>query len=247
MSIPQPPPFARVIGHRGAAGHAPENTLASIREAARLGAAWVEFDVMLSGDGVPVLIHDETVNRTTDGQGRVSDKPLAALQALDAGRWFARRFAGQRIPALAETVETLAALGLAANVEIKPAAGHEAETGLVVGRFLATRWPAGLPTPIVSSFSKAALETLAAEAPRLPRALLVGRVPDDWQTEVRRLGCASLHCSQRHLTRRQAEAVLASGTHLLCYTVNRRSTARKLFGWGVEALFSDYPDRLLDM
>jgi len=97
----------RIIGHRGVAGHAPENTLASIREAAAMGLMWVEFDVMMTKDGELVLIHDESLDRTTDGDGRVPKTSLAELKERDAGGWFDKRFQNERIPTLKETTKLL--------------------------------------------------------------------------------------------------------------------------------------------
>ena len=88
MSVPQPPPLPPVMGHRGAKGHAPENTLAGLRKAAGLGCRWVEFDVKLTADGELILFHDDSLRRTTDGRGAVADKTLAEIRSLDAGRWF---------------------------------------------------------------------------------------------------------------------------------------------------------------
>ncbi len=122
-----PLPLPRWIAHRGGGRLAPENTLAGIRMAARLGFKAVEFDVMLSGDGTPVLIHDETLERTTNGAGRVCDTPDSVLFSLDAGH-------GERIPRFAEAAALCRELGLLANVEIKPAAGHELATAAVVSR-----------------------------------------------------------------------------------------------------------------
>lgn len=245
--IAQPGILPKIIGHRGVAGHAPENTIASIRAAAAMGVAWVEFDVMLSGDGTLVLFHDETVNRTTNGKGRVDEMTLPELQQLDAGSWFDRRFRGERVTTLQETAEVLSELGMNANIEIKPSTGHESETGWAVGRFLATEWPHLLMAPIISSFSTEALEEVAAEAPGFPRGLLMERIPKNWRKETERLGCSLLHCSHRFLRKAQAAEIRDSGIHLLCYTVNERRRAQQLWNWGVEAVFSDYPDRLLDI
>ena len=139
------PGLAPVIGHRGAAARAPENTLAGLRKAHALGASWVEFDVMLSGDEVPLLIHDETLRRTTSGRGRVPALSAAAIRALDAGSWFDGTFAGERVPTLEEAVALLLDLGLHANLEVKPARGFERRTGEVVARTLARIWPADGP------------------------------------------------------------------------------------------------------
>src|SRR6185437_12837650 len=115
------PALPSVIGHRGAASSAPENTLGGMRRAHALGIRWVEFDVRLSGDGHCILLHDDAVDRTTDGTGEAAALDFAALRRLDAGSWFSPDFAGERIPTLEETVALLGVLGLGANVEIKPA------------------------------------------------------------------------------------------------------------------------------
>lgn len=238
---------ATIIGHRGAAGHAPENTLVSLRRAAELGVRWVEFDVMLSGDDVPVLFHDDTLERTTDGRGAVADHAAASLAQLDAGAWFDPRFAGEPVPTLADAMRTLAGHGLGANVEIKPSPGREAETGRIVAKALSDHWPDTLPAPLVSSFSPVALAAAAETASALPRALLVPGVPKDWRRQLEALGCVALHCQSRMLRRARIEEVRAAGYALRVYTVNRRARARQLLSWGVDGVFSDVPDRLLDL
>jgi glycerophosphoryl diester phosphodiesterase len=244
---PALPGLPRVIGHRGAAARAPENTLAGIRKARELGAAWVEFDVMLTRDGVPVLIHDETLGRTTSGRGRVADRTLAELRELDAGRWFAPSFAGERVPTLEEAVALLLELGLGANVEVKPSAGHEAATGEATTGLLARLWPPDGPGLLVSSFSRASLAAAAGAAPGIPRGLLAGRLPADWPAALTGLGCATLHLGQRWLRAAQLELLRGQGVPVLAYTVNRAARARDLLdgGRGVAAVFTDVPDTLL--
>jgi glycerophosphoryl diester phosphodiesterase len=232
----------RVIGHRGACGLAPENTVASFRKAAELGVRWVEFDVHLSADGIPVVIHDDTVNRTTSGRGAVAFLNLAELQALDAGTWFEPRFQGERVPTLEAIVTLLGKLGLGAVVEIKPSPGTEAATAEAAVRLLLQRWPDHLPPPMVSSFKRAALERAREVAPGIARALLVGRVRNGWQREVDRLGCAALHADQRRLDERIVASVTHAGLPLFAYTVNDEARAAELFRWGVAAVFSDRPD-----
>jgi glycerophosphoryl diester phosphodiesterase len=232
----------RVIGHRGACGLAPENTVASFRKAAELGVRWVEFDVHLSADGVPVVIHDDTVNRTTSGRGKVAKLSLAELQALDAGTWFGRRFEGERVPTLEAIVTLLGKLGLGAVVEIKPSPGAEIETAEATVRLLLERWPDQLPPPMVSSFEIPALERAHEVAPGIARALLVGRVRDGWQQEIDRLGCSALHADQEKLDAKTVASVTRAGLPLFAYTVNEAARAADLFSWGVAAVFSDRPD-----
>ncbi|PPR64855.1 MAG: Glycerophosphoryl diester phosphodiesterase [Alphaproteobacteria bacterium MarineAlpha4_Bin2] len=245
--VAQPVPLPKIIGHRGLAGRAPENTLAAFRAASLMGLTWIEFDVMLSGDGNLVLIHDETVDRTTNGTGRVADLTVEQLKRLDAGSWFNPKFRRQRIPTIFEATEAVMSYDLSANIEVKPSKGFEGETGWALGRYLATEWPQNLIAPIISSFSAEALEAVAVEAPGFPRALLVERVPRTWKALTSRLGCSLIHCSQGHLRKKEAERIVETGMHLLCYTVNNARKAHTLWNWGVEAVFSDYPDRLLNI
>lgn len=237
--------FPRIIGHRGALGHAPENTLAGFRRAALFGVRWVEFDVALTRDNVPVLMHDETVNRTTNGKGKLAQMTAAAVRELDAGAWMSAEFAGERVPTLLEAFETLSALGLGANIEIKPTSGREAETGALVAKQVEAAWPEGLPPPLLSSFKQEALVAARDAAPGLLRGYLFNRVGRDWRKEAEALGCVSIHGNQRTLNRQTAAEIRQAGYHLLSYTVNEASRARLLFDWGVEAVFTDYPDRLL--
>ncbi len=239
--------FPRVIGHRGAVGHAPENTLVGIRKAAELGATWVEFDVALTKDDVPVLLHDATVDRTTDGTGKLADMTLQDVRALDAGRWFSADFAGERVPTLTETIRLLEALGLGANVEIKPTPGRESVTGRVVAKQVADEWPNSLRAPVFSSFWVDALVAAQRTAPEIPRGWLMRRPGKGWQAQAKALDCLSIHCSHKALTKGIATEIRAAGYHLLAYTVNDAKRALKLFDWGVESVFSDYPERILEM
>ncbi|HMR30506.1 MAG TPA: glycerophosphodiester phosphodiesterase [Geminicoccaceae bacterium] len=233
-----------VVGHRGAAMHAPENTLVSIRRARELGCRWVELDVKLSRDGVPILMHDEEVRRTTGGSGLVRDLGLDELRRLDAGRWKGEAFAGTPIPTLAEALALLAELDMDLNLEIKPCPGREAETARVACDEIRRLWPAGRRPPLLSSFEIPSLEAARAAAPELPRGYLVERIPPDWRQTMQRLECAALHIGHRHNADWTIRAVAAEGVPLLCYTVNDAERARTLFDLGAAALFSDAPDRI---
>src|SRR5262249_30181042 len=151
------------------------------REAAALGCRWVEFDVRLTADRQPVLLHDERLQRTTDGRGKAGALSLAAIRRYDAGAWFAPSFTGERVPTLEEALSLLSELGLGVNVELKAARGREHETGTVVADFLARLWPAGLPAPIISSFQRAALAAARVRAPQIPRGLLLRVVRKNWR------------------------------------------------------------------
>ena len=230
------------IAHRGGGSAAPENTIAAIRTGAAAGFGMVEFDVMLSGDDVPLLIHDETLERTTDGAGKVSAHSARALRQLDAGRWHGPTFAGERIPTLDQALDCLLALDITANIEIKPATGFERRTGEVVARAVAARWPAGEQPPLRSSVSMDALEAAREVAPDLPRGLLFERLPEDWAARVQAHGALSVHCDQSALNGQQLRAVRETGVPLLCYTVNDAARARELIAAGVAGLFTDLLD-----
>lgn len=231
-----------VVGHRGAASHAPENTLPSIRKARELGCRWVELDVKLSRDGVPILMHDDRLGRTTNSQGLVRELTFDELRRLDAGGWKGAAFAGTPIPTLAEALALLVELEMDVNLEIKPCPGREAETAMVTCREVRRLWPAGRPAPLLSSFELASLEAAQATAPELPRGYLVERIPADWRLTMQRLDCVALHVGHRHNSDWAMQAVAAEGVPLLCYTVNDAARARTLFGLGIAAMFSDAPD-----
>ncbi|OIR03835.1 glycerophosphoryl diester phosphodiesterase [mine drainage metagenome] len=231
--------YPRLFAHRGGGSLAPENTLAGMRLAARLGYRGVEFDVMLSADGAPVLIHDERFERTTDGAGLVAQTPLAALRRLDAGVRFHPAFAGEVMPTLEEALALCASLHLTANVEIKPAEGADRATGATVGRIVAAS-PAG--AVLLSSFSEEALAAARLAAPDCPRAWLTDVPPPDWSRHLDRLGCQGLHCAASQLTPELTAALVGAAIPFACYTVNDPAAAAALFAAGAAAIFTDRLD-----
>jgi glycerophosphoryl diester phosphodiesterase len=236
----------RVIGHRGAAASAPENTLAGLRQAKVLGCRWVEFDVRLTADGRAVLLHDNRLRRTTDGRGKLTELSLAAVRNYDAGGWFGPPFAGERVPTLEEAMALLAELGLGANVELKAASGREAETGAVVAGLLARLWPRDLPAPLISSFHRRALAAARASAPGIARGVLFRTVPRNWRAIADSLECTTIHADYLSLRQALASEIRGAGYPLLAYTVNDPGRAQILFDWGVTGVFSDAPRLLLD-
>jgi glycerophosphoryl diester phosphodiesterase len=231
----------RVIGHRGAAACAPENTLAGFRQARALDCQWVEFDVRLTADAQPVLLHDSRLERTTDGRGKLSALSLAAVRRHDAGAWFGSSFVGERVPTLEEAMTFLAALGLGANVELKATPGREAETGAVVAETLARFCPSALPELLISSFRPAALVAARARAPGIARGILFRAIPKNWRAVAERLGCATIHADHQRLSPALVTEIREAGYPLLAYTVNDPGRAKALFDWGVTSVFSDDP------
>ena len=225
----------RWIVHRGGGCLAPENTLAGIRRAAALGFAAVEFDVMLSGDGTPVLIHDETLERTTNGRGRVADTPDAVLFGLDAG--------GEPVPRFVDAARLCRELGLLANVEIKPSAGADRATAETVVRLAGGLWRGAERQLLLSSFSQTALDVARNLAPELACGLLFETPPADWADVARRLQVATLHVAAAGFDDDLAGEARDRGLPVLCYTVDDPAEAEMLFARGAAALFTDRPDR----
>jgi glycerophosphoryl diester phosphodiesterase len=237
-------PYPRVIAHRGGGLLAPENTLAAIRYAANLGFAGVEFDVKLTADDVPVLFHDDTLERTTDGSGPVSETHFDIITGFDAGSWFANEYINEPVPAFAAASALCKEAGIWANVEIKPCPGREAETGELVARMAKLLWSGAPLPPLLASFSAEALDAARAEAPELPRALLCNEIPADWEQTLERLECVALHVAFDQLTREAVAAIQATERGVLAYTVNDSVDALALLEMGVDALITDQIDHI---
>lgn len=239
-------PWPAVLAHRCGGALAPENTLVGLDMCMLTGCRGVEFDVMLSGDRTPVLIHDETLERTTNGGGPVGETPDTLLALIDAGSKHHRAFAGEPLPFLHVAAARLIGLGLAVNVEIKPARGAEALTGEIVARMAAELWREARVPPLLSSFSEQALSAAATAAPELPRGLLVDQVPSDWLARCERVGAIALHANGHRLDETMVRAIKAAGYRVLAYTVNEPSQAQRLFQWGVDCIVTDRPDRVFE-
>jgi glycerophosphoryl diester phosphodiesterase len=235
-------PYPRIIAHRAGGLLAPENTLAGIRMARNFGYSGVEFDVKLSADGVALLMHDDTLERTTNGVGLVEDSGYQDIAKLDAGGWFGNEFSGEPVPSFAAASALCRQNGIWANIEIKPSPGFERQTGEVVSRMAKLLWSGAHPPPLLSSFSALALEAAAVESPELPRALLVVEPPPNWLAQLERLQCVALHVSYPHVDQHLVSAVHESGRGVLTYTVNDSETAVDLLECGVDALVTDQLD-----
>lgn len=237
MRAPPLPPLPRWIGHRGAAAHAPENTLAGLRRAAADGAEWVEFDLRLTADEVPVLLHDDDLDRTTDGEGPLAARRWRELRGLDAGAWFGAEFRGEPLPSLAEALACCAQLRLGANLELKARTGEEDALAAAVARVAQdTEVPL-----LLSAFAPVALECAARRLPGVARGLLCEGAPPAAAEQAHALGCASIHAGEAALDASSARGLRARGATLLAYTVNDCARARVLYGLGVTAVFTDDP------
>ena len=236
----------RYLGHRGAAASAPENTIAGLQMAVALDAPGVEFDVMLTADGVPVLHHDNSLARTTGHRAQMAEMPWAKVRRLDAGVWFSDAFAGQRVPRLTQAIPVLREHELFTNLEIKPTPGRDVETAVAVVRTLKRAWPKDLPL-LVSSFSELSLAACAALWPGLRLGLLANRLPTAWRDTAAALGCATIHLSWKGLRAETAVEVKQAGYGLAVVTVDDPKKARELFGWGVDCIITDVPEKVAEV
>ena len=193
--------WPRLIAHRGGGILAPENTLAAFRLGHTHGYRMMEYDVKLSQDNVPILLHDDTIQRTSNGKGSAGKLSMTNLLEYDFGSWHSAAYAGEPIPTLHAIAAYTIANGLHSNIEIKPVTGTDAETGHGVARAARRLWNTAALPPLLSSFSEAALAAAQRTAPELPRALLIeGPVPHDWQARVNRLGCIGLNLDNNHVS-----------------------------------------------
>ena len=234
-----------VIGHRGACAYAPENTMSSFLKAAQLGVKWVEFDIMQSACGQPIVFHDETLDRTTQSKGDVSLYPYSYLQTLDAGYWFNSRFAGERIPTLTQVMDFLIDAKMNANIEIKAPLGHEEALVVRALKELGPYLAQTSSTILFSSFSVEALQYLRQYSPHSLIGLLMHEWDPEWRKICKTLQCVSVHVNEEIMTHEAAKEIKDIDKMLLCYTVNDPIRAKTLCGWGVDAVFSDRPDKLL--
>ncbi|MCR9176814.1 MAG: glycerophosphoryl diester phosphodiesterase [Alphaproteobacteria bacterium] len=238
--------YPRIIGHRGAAALAPENTLASIRAAAAEGVTWIEVDSKLAGDNVPVLFHDETLDRTTNTTGRVADRTAAALAEIDAGSWFGPpdgpTFPGEPIPTLAQSLAEIRRLGLGLDLEIKPDKGRTVETATHSLEALSEAGFTSADPLLVTSFRPEAIRIFHTYAPEFARGLLIWQWPDDWLKTARALDCVAVISDQKSLaTESDVREIIDAGFLAMTYTVNERARAEELLGWGVTSVVTDDP------
>ena len=238
-------PYPKVIAHRGGGTLAPENTLAAMRCGLAHGYRAVEFDVMLTSDGVPVLMHDPCFGRTIAGKGNVFDSTAQDLAHMDAGAWFGGEFKGEPVPTLQQVVDYCVLNRIWMNIELKPAPGFGPETGRVTGALIAKAFATNTKAsliPLFSSFSPDALIAVRATAPRIPRGLLASHVAIGWREQLEAVGAVALHTDHKTLTPLQAREIKTAGYGLFCHTVNDPARARELFDWGVDAFCTDRID-----
>lgn len=247
---PSPWPYPRWIAHRGAGKLAPENTLAAFRLGTSHGYRMFECDVKLSSDGVPFLLHDDSLTRTTnvtEKLGANSDliggnHPWGVLAQLDAGSWHSRSFAGEPLPTLEAIAHYCLRNAYCLNIEIKPTPGLERQTGEVVARHAARLWQNASVPPLLTCFDVPALEAAMVAQPELPRGLLLEALWPGWLETAQRLGCVAIICD--HVLWDQVSVTQAknAGFKTLSYTVNEEAIARRLLDLGLDGIITDRVD-----
>jgi glycerophosphoryl diester phosphodiesterase len=237
-----PWPYPRWIAHRGAGKLAPENTLAAFRRGAQHGYRMFECDAKLSADGAVFLLHDDTLDRTTDGQGIAGEQAWASLSRRDAGSWHSRQYAGEPLPTLEAVTRFCRANACLLNIEIKPTLGLEQETGRVVALEAARLWAGADIPPLLTSFQPHSLAGAQGAAPELPRGLLLETLWDGWLSHAQSLGCVAVVCDQVLWNADTMAAVHGAGMRALAYTVNEPREADRLWSLAIDGLITDRID-----
>lgn len=239
-----PWPYPLWIAHRGAGKLAPENTLAAFRLGASHGYRMFECDAKLSADGVVFLLHDDTLERTSNGKGLGGDHGWADLSQLDAGAWHSRAFAGEPLATLTSVARFCQANSYHLNIEIKPTPGQEASTGRAVALLAQQLWHASPADaqPFLTSFQPAALQAAKDAVPALRRGLLLESLWDGWLGAAQQLACEAVICDHPLWTAETMGRVRQTGLRTLAYTVNDRPSVERLKALGIDGLITDKVD-----
>lgn len=227
-----------LIAHRGASSLAPENTLAAFKKAYELGARWLEFDVMLTADKVPVVIHDDTLDKTTTATGAVCDYPYSYIKTLDAGTWFNPAFSKERIPTLSQVIAFLREHPMQVNVELKSQEGFEEEVAVEVLKLINKEWK-DIPPPLISSFSMQVLHHVRYHSKEALLGILIHDWFAEWEEIAERLNCITVDINYKLLDNQQVHRIKSLNKDILTYTVNDPVRAKALFDMGVDAIFTD--------
>ncbi len=229
-----------LIAHRGASGYAPENTLAAFRKAVAMGLNFIETDLQLSRDARFVAIHDDTVNRTTNGQGSVHDLTLAELRRLDAGSWFGSSFTGERIPTLEEILDFSKRHDVVFYLELKPGGSWGGEHALIG----ALRESGEIARVVVISFDSSLVATVRRAEPTLMTGLLYDGQLEKPIERALEIGARQLCVRGDLVTPAMIAEAKRNDLQVICWTVNHPAHMRLLASAGVAGIMSDYPDRL---
>jgi glycerophosphoryl diester phosphodiesterase len=237
-----PWPYPRWIAHRGAGRLAPENTLAAFRLGAAHGYRMFECDVKLSADGVPFLLHDALLERTSSGRGAAGDLTWDALSRLDAGSWHSRSYAGEPLASLESVARYCRRNACFLNIEIKPTPGRQEQTGRAVADAAARLWQGAAVPPLLTSFEPDALQAARAAQPQLPRGLLLDSLCKGWLETALVLDCAALVCNHALWDSSSVLQAQSAGFRTLSYTVNDEWAVQRLLDLGTDGIITDRID-----
>ena len=234
--------YPRWVAHRGAGKLAPENTLAAFRLGASHGYRMFECDAKLSADRVVFLMHDATLDRTTNGKGIGGEQSWHQLSQLDAGGWHSRAYAGEPLATLENLARYCRANACLLNIEIKPTPGVERRTGEVVAREARRLWTGADVPPLLTSFRPESLQGAMQAAPELPRGLLVDTLWDGWFNIARQLQCVTVVANHALWDAATVAQVHGAGMRCLSYTVNDDWAAQRLLALGTDGIITDRVD-----
>lgn len=240
----KPWPYPKWIAHRGAGKLAPENTLAAFQLGAKLGYRMFECDAKLSSDGVVFLLHDEHLERTTNGTGVAGSHEWSHLSQLDAGSWHSIAYADEPLPTLESLARFCLSHGYFLNIEIKPTPGTAAMTGAIVAKEALRLWQGESIPPLLTSFKTEALVAAKQTAPLLPRGLLLDSLWDGWLEAALELECVAIVCNYKLWNEELVETVHAQKIRCLSYTVNEQDIADSLIALGTDGIITDSVDEL---
>jgi glycerophosphoryl diester phosphodiesterase len=238
----KPWPYPRWIAHRGAGKLAPENTLAAFHKGAAHGYRMFECDAKLSSDGVVFLMHDATLDRTTNGQGIAGHQTWQQLAQWDAGSWHSKVFKGEPLPSLEQVAQFCIGKRFFLNIEIKPTPGTEYKTGEAVAQLSAKIWQNQEVPPLLTSFQVASLKGAMNTAPHLPRGLLLDNLAEGWLETAKDLDCCAVVCHYSLWTAGRVAAVHQAGMKCLSYTVNDEAVAENLLQLNTDGFITDRVD-----
>ena len=235
-------PYPRWIAHRGAGKLAPENTLAAFKLGASHGYRMFECDVKLSGDDVLFLLHDATLDRTTNALGDARAQSWQALSKLDAGAWHSPAFTGEPLASFASIARYCLDNGYFLNIEIKPTPGLEAQTGTAVAHAAAHWWKDAAAQPLLTSFQVPCLEAARGAQPQLPRGLLLDQLTPGWLETALDLDCVAVVCNYRLWDASTVAQARQAGLKTLSYTVNDPASVKSLLALGTDGIITDRVD-----
>lgn len=232
-----------LIAHRGASAYAPENTLIAFKMAKEQGISWIECDVTLSKDGIPVIFHDKTFKRLANRNNKINQLDYSTIAEFDVGKWFSKKFEGETTPTLEQLLELANEYDIKINLEIKPN-GYKPKFLVSEIKRLLEKTHFKPKHMLISSFDTKSLLYAQNYLPEVKRGLLMDKWRRNWHYLAEKFEVSSIHCHYKLCTNTRVEKIKQANYKLYCYTINNKTKAKKLFEKGVDGIFSDYPDLL---